>query len=190
MRLRVVTPPASEPVTLAEAKAHLRLEGTEDDTYVSALIQAARQHVEEVCWRGVVTQTWEAVLECFPDTDAVELRGGNLASITSVTYVDGDGTSQTLSASVYGADTVSVPGRLVLAYNETWPSTREQWDAVRVRYVVGWAAADVPAPIKQAMLLLVSQMYEHRTPEVMGGTPGKVDFAVDALLSPYRLVQW
>jgi uncharacterized phiE125 gp8 family phage protein len=190
MRLRVVTPPASEPVTLAEAKAHLRLEGTEDDTYVTALIQAARQHAEEVCWRGVVTQTWEVVLEHFPDCEAVDLPGGNLGAISSVTYVDADGAEQALNADAYGADAVSVPGRLVLAYNETWPSTRCQWDAVRVRYTVGWAVADVPAPIKQALLLLVSQMYEHRTPEVMGGTPGKVDFAVDALLAPYRLVRW
>lgn len=190
MRLRVVTPPASEPVTLVEAKAHLRLEGTDDDTYVSALIQAARQHVEEVCWRGVVTQTREAVLECFPDSDGVELPGGNLASITSVTYTDADGASQTLATSVYEADTVSVPGRMLLAYDQSWPSTRSQWDAVRVRYVVGWAVADVPAPLKQALLLLVSQLYEHRTPEVTGVSMGKVGFAVDALLSPYRLVRW
>lgn len=190
MRLRVVTPPASEPVTLAEAKAHLRLEGTDDDTYVSVLIQAARQHIEEVCWRGVVTQTREAVLERFPDCDAVALPGGNLASISSVTYTDADGAEQTLDAGVYGADTVSVPGRLVLAYNESWPSIRCQWDAVRVQYVVGWAVADVPAPIKQALLLLVSQLYEHRTPEITGAIVSPVRFAVDALLAPYRLVRW
>lgn len=190
MRLRVVTPPASEPVTLAEAKAHLRLEGTDEDSYVEVLIQAARQHAEAVCWRGVVTQTWEAVLECFPSGDALLLPGGNLASITSVSYTDGDGDAQTMSAADYEADTVSAPGRLVLAYDATWPSARSQWDAVRVRYVVGWDVADVPAPIKQALLLLVSQMYEHRTPEVTGVSMGKVAFAVDALLAPYRLVRW
>lgn len=190
MRLRVVTPPAAEPVTLAEAKAHLRLEGTDDDTYVEVLIQAARQHVEEVCWRGVVTQTWEAVLSCFPSEEAVMLPGGNLASITSVAYTDGDGDAQTMSTDDYEADTVSVPGRLVLSYDAAWPSTRSQWDAVRVRYVVGWEVANVPAPVKQALLLLVSQMYEHRTPEVTGVSMGRVTFSVDALLAPYRLVRW
>jgi uncharacterized phiE125 gp8 family phage protein len=191
MRFRVVTPPASEPVTLAEAKAHLRLESTEDDTYVSALIQAARQHVEEVCWRGVVTQTREAVLEAFPHEDAVELPGGSLGAITSATYVDADGATQTLDADVYEADTVSVPGRLVLAYGKDWPSTRCQWDAVRIRYTVGWAVADVPAPIKQAMLLLVAQLYENRVPEVVGGVSlARIAFAIDALLAPYRLARF
>jgi uncharacterized phiE125 gp8 family phage protein len=190
MRLRVVTPPASEPVTLAEAKSHLRLESTEDDTYVSALIQAARQHVEEVCWRGVVTQTREAVLEAFPYADAVDLPGGNLGAVSAVVYADEWGDDQTLSTSTYEADTVSVPGRLVLAYGKDWPSTRCQWDAVRIRYTVGWAVADVPAPIKQAMLLLVAQLYENRVPEVVGVSLGKVAFAVDALLSPYRLARF
>jgi uncharacterized phiE125 gp8 family phage protein len=190
MRLRVVTPPSSEPITLAEAKKHLRLEGDEDDDYVGTCILAARQHVEEVCWRGVVTQTREAVLERFPDGEAAVLPGGNLQSIDSVTYLDAAGDPRVMEDTEYETDDVSVPGRLVLAHGAAWPATRCQWDAVRVRYVVGWDVADVPAPIKQAVLLLVSQMYEHRTPEVMGGTPGKVDFAVDALLAPYRLVRW
>lgn len=188
--MHVVTPPAAEPVTLAEAKEHLRLETAEDDGYVTTLIQAARQYIEEVCWRGVVTQTMETVLDGFPCGDKVELRGGNLGGITSVTYTDPDGVSQTLSPSAYEADTVSVPGRLLLAYEEDWPSTRARWDAVRVRYTVGWAAADVPAPLRQALLLLVAQMYEQRVPEVTGASIGKLEFAVDALLSPYRLVQW
>jgi uncharacterized phiE125 gp8 family phage protein len=190
VRLRIVTAPASEPVTLAEAKAHLRLESTEDDTYVSVLILAARQHVEEVCWRGVVTQTREAVLEAFPYEDAVELPGGNLGAITSATYVDADGVTQTLDGDVYEADTVSVPGRLVLSYDQTWPSTRSQWDAVRVQYTVGWAVADVPAPIKQALLLLVAHFYEQRNPEITGTIVSKVAFAVDALLAPYRLARF
>jgi uncharacterized phiE125 gp8 family phage protein len=187
---RVVTPPASEPVTLAEAKAHLRLEGDEDDAYVTALIQAARQHVEEVCWRGVVAQTREVVLDAFPCGDAVALPGGNLGAISSVVYVDADGEEQTLGAGVYEADAVSVPGRLLLSYNETWPGTRSQWNAVRVRYTVGWAVADVPAPVKHAVLLLVAHLYEQRTPEITGTIVAKVAFAVDALLSPYRLVRW
>jgi uncharacterized phiE125 gp8 family phage protein len=189
VRTRIVTPPASEPVTLAEAKTHLRLESTADDTYVSTCIQAARQHIEEVCWRGVVTQTWEAVLEGFPCGNEVELPGGNLGATSSVTYVDADGVSQTLATTIYEADTVSVPGRLLLAYGQSWPATRCQWNAVRVRYTVGWAVADVPAPIKQALLLLVAQLYEHRVPEITGTIVSPVRFAVDALLSPYRLVQ-
>lgn len=190
MLVRVVTPPGAEPVTLAEAKDHLRLEITDDDAYVSVLIQAARQHIEEVCWRGVVTQTWEAVLDGFPSGEALNLPGGNLGAISSVTYTDAEGVSQTLAVSVYEADTVSLPGRLLLAYDESWPSARSRWDAVRVRYTVGWEVADVPAPIRQALLLLVAHLYEQRAPEVTGTIVTKVAFAVDALLAPYRLVRW
>jgi uncharacterized phiE125 gp8 family phage protein len=185
--VHVVTPPASEPITLTEAKNHLRLEGDDDDAYVATCIRAARQHVEQVCWRGVVTQTREAILEAFP-CGPLELPGGNLVSVASIVYVDANGAEQTLDAGAYEADTVSEPGRLLLAYGQSWPSARCQWNAVRVRYTVGWEVADVPAPIKQALLLLVAQMYEHRVPEVIGGTLSKVAFAVDALLDHYRLV--
>lgn len=190
MRLRLVTPPIAEPVTLAEAKAHLRIEHALDDAYIGTLITAARQHAEEVCWRAFVTQTWELVLDGFPSTDDIELPKGKLASITSVTYIDDDGASQVLAAAEYETDTVSMPGRLVLAYDATWPATRDAWNAVAVRYVVGEAVGAVPAPVKQAILLLVSQLYEHRTPEVIGATIAPVQFAVDALLRPYRLVRF
>jgi uncharacterized phiE125 gp8 family phage protein len=185
--VHVVTPPVSEPITLAEAKDHLRLEGVDDDAYVTTCIRAARQHVEQVCWRGVVTQTREAVLDRFP-CEPLDLPGGNLGGIVSVVYVDPEGAEQTLAPATCEADTVSEPGRLLLADGQSWPATRCRWNAVRVRYTVGWEVADVPAPIKQALLLLVAQMYEHRVPEVIGGTISKVAFAVDALLDPYRLV--
>lgn len=189
MRLSLITAPATEPVTLAEAKAHLRIEHALDDAYVTTLISAARQHVEDLCWRGLVTQTWELVLDSFPEGGEVELPRGVLASISSVKYLDANGIEQTLAATEYEADAVSVPGRLVLGYDKSWPSTRDVWNAVRIRYVVGTTDATVPTPLKQAILLLVSQMYEHRTPEIVGSV-GKVGFAVDALCAPYRLMRF
>lgn len=215
MPVRLVTAPASEPISLAEAKAHLRLDTPLDDGYVLALIAAARSYAEEVCWRGLVTQTWELVLRgfigedrfelrtphylapygyvwCGNDrfTDYIELPRGHVGTLLTdaVKYIDENGTQQTLDSSVYSLDDVSVPGRLHLAPGKTWPNTRPQWDAVRIRYPVGWAANAVPAPIRQAMLLLISQMYEHRTPEV-AGLLSSVQFSVDALLQPYRLVR-
>jgi uncharacterized phiE125 gp8 family phage protein len=183
----LVTAPATEPVSLAEARAHLRLEDSLDDVYVTTLIAAARRWVEERCRRGLITQTWELILDAFPDEE-VELPRGPLQSITSVKYLDVDGVEQTLAPATYETDTVNDPGRLRLAYDKDWPDIRERWNSVRVRYVVGWAsAAAVPEPIRQAMQLLVSQMYEHRTPEVLGTIVSKVSFAVDALLSPYVL---
>lgn len=191
MLLRVTSAPATEPVTYTEAKAHLRLEHDLDQTYVTTLITAAREHVEEICSRGLISQTWEATLDAFPCGAEIELPKGPLISITSVIYVDENGTNQTLATTEYAADTLSVPGKVRLKYGKSWPGTRDQWDAVKVTYVVGWATASaVPAAIKQAMLLLISQMYEHRTPEIVGTIVSPVKFAVDALLIPYRLVRY
>jgi hypothetical protein len=217
----VITPPTGEPVSLAQAKAHLRLDVALDDDYVSALIKAARQYTEEVCWRGILLQTWELVLPGFLGDDRfdlgerarrhfylpigyewsnadrayrflpfIELERGQLAANLAgdaVKYIDPNGVQQTLDPSVYVVDNVHTPARLRVAYGQSWPLTRDQWDAVRVQYQVGWAdAASVPLPLVQAMLLLISQLYEHRTPEVAGViTP--VQFAYDALVAPYRL---
>lgn len=183
---RLITAPASEPVSVAEAKAHLRIEHSLDDTQIGVLIAVATATVQEMCWRALVTQTWELVLGGFPEGGEVELPRGVLASIESVKYIDSDGVEQTLATSEYEADTDSVPGKLRLAHDKSWPSTRCQYDAVRVRYLVGTAAASVPTPLKQAVLLLVSEMYEHRTPTVFGQT-SQVPFAVDALTAPYSL---
>lgn len=195
----LVTAPTKEPVDLDEAKAHLRLETTTDDVYVESLVSAARQWVEEYCRRGLVVQVWEEVLPEFPVSGVIELQRGSLCSVTigattyssgvvSVKYLDGAGVERTLDTTEYVVDGTSpMLGRVRLGYDKTWPTTRAQWDAVRVRYAVGWEFDEVPAPVKQACLLLVSQMYEHRTPEVVGTIVSKVQFAVEALLAPYRV---
>lgn len=202
--VQLITAPTLEPLSLADAKAHLRLEGTLDDAAIDKLILAARKHVEKLCNRGLVTQTWELVMPAFPEASCppsqrnlpasmqldpgIELPKGNLSSVTSVKYIDTAGVQQTLASTEYTVDAVSEPAVMRLAYGKSWPGTRAQWDAVRIRYVVGWAVADVPEPLVQAIKLLVSQMYEHRTPEVTGAIVSALEFSFDALLSPYRLV--
>lgn len=187
MILRLASTPAVEPVSIEEAKAHLRLESDEDDDYVETLIQGAREVTEKSLGRGLVTQTWELTLDEFPDEEEIELPKGALASVTSVQYLDANGVLQTLATTEYEVDSKSEPGKVRLAYAKSWPTTRERWNAVRVTYVVGTAAAAVPKPIYQAMLLLISQAYEHRTPEVTGTIVSKVEFSFSALLAPYRI---
>lgn len=220
MTLRVVTPPSAEPVTLAEAKEHLRLEETRDDVYVQAIITAARQHIEKVCWRALVSQRLELaqssfrgsdLLEQLPDyvaaqpqpystvgnrfTPYIELPGGHLASTpnVTVTYLDELGATQTLSPAAYLTESDDTRlGRLWLnsAGGYAWPSTLRRFDAVRVQYTVGWATpSEVPGPLRQAVLLLVSQMYEYRTPEITGTISTMLAFTIDALTSPYRLTR-
>lgn len=191
MLTRLVTPPAEEPVTLAEAKAHLRLEHDLDDSYVSTLITAARQYVEEYLWRAVLTQTWELVMDGFPvGVDWIELPKGELQDVDSVDYLDSEGVAQDWAD--YDIDFASIPGRIRLIFGGSWPSgVRSAWNSVVIRYVVGWEAPeDVPAPIKQAILLLVSQLYENRTPEVTGVTVSAIAFSAKALLAPYRIARF
>jgi uncharacterized phiE125 gp8 family phage protein len=186
--LRLYSAPASEPVTLTEAKAHLRVDTSDDDTIIGALITAARQHVEHVTGRGIVTQTWELVLDAFPDADSIELPRGSLASVTHVKHYDSAGDLQTLVASTdYVVDTGPPmgPGRVILAYGESWPGTRDVWDAVQIRYVVGVAQGSVPEAIKAAIKLIIGGLYEHRLPEVTGTIVAEMP-AVQALIAPYR----
>lgn len=189
MGLKLVTGPAVEPVTLAEAKAHLRVTGTDEDALVSALIVAARSFAEECTGRAFVTQTWDYVLDAFPCA-AFELPKAPLQSVTSVSYVDTDGATQTLDSGLYKVDAITDPGRIAPAYGETWPSTRAEENAVTIRFVAGYGlAAAVPQPIKQALLLMTGQQFEHREATAEGSW-SRLPLGVDALLGLYRVFRW
>lgn len=186
MSLKLITAPAAEPVTLAEAKLHLRIDVTDEDSYVTALIQAAREHAEHITERALVTQTWELALDAFPARE-IKLPRPPLISIVSVTYDDAAGAAQVLSPTLYTPDLYSTPGWLLPAYGTSWPATIAQANAVRVRYVAGYgAAAAVPQGIKNWMLLLLGQLYAERG---MIGAPGVIGSLpyVDRLLDAYRV---
>jgi hypothetical protein len=124
----------------------------------------------------------------------LELPRGHLASSPNVTitYLDANGASQPLASSVYraeGAGNDEMEGRIWLARGQQWPATDSQFDAVKVQYQVGWDSADqVPAPIRQAILVVLAQMYEHRTPEI-DGRLSEAEFTSTRLCSPYRLLK-
>jgi uncharacterized phiE125 gp8 family phage protein len=192
---RLITAPTAEVVSLELAKSHLVLEHDDDDTLLEQIIAAATKHAESYLNRVVPLQTWEALFPAFPSNVSepplpyFELTKGHIAdpATVAIEYLDEDGAEQTLDASTYLVDDVTVPGRVLLAPDEEWPSTQERWDAVRVTYEAGWDEGDVPEPIIQAILLLVSQLYEHRTPEVVGTIVSPVRFSFEALLSPFRI---
>lgn len=184
MSLKLITAPAAEPVTLAEAKAHLRVDGTDDDVYITALIGAARQGAEHITERALMAQTWELALDAF-EAD-IHLPRPPLASITSITYLNDGGALTTLDASAYLLDDYSEPARLLPAYGTTWPATRSQANAVLIRYVAGYAsAAAVPQEIKSWMLLRIGLLYENRESAVAGVSIAELPF-VDRLLDAYR----
>lgn len=191
---RLVEPADGDAVSLELAKKHLVIDHEVDDALITQIIGAATKYAEEICNRGFVTQKWEAVFRAFPVSSCgedtyLELKRGNVISpVPVITYRDGAGAAQTLAGSVYLLDDVSVPGRIRLAPDQTWPTIQNRWDAVRIAYTVGWPEGEVPEPIVQALLLLIAQMYENRTPEITGTIVSKIQFSFDALLSPYRIL--
>jgi uncharacterized phiE125 gp8 family phage protein len=164
MTRKLVTGPTSEPVTLTEAKAQTRVDGTDDDTFLTRLIQVARETVEMIARRALFTQTWDLVLDDWPDDDEIVIPLPPLQSITSITYVDEDGTTTTLDTSTYVVDTYREPGLVLLASGASWPAvTLAESSAIRVRFVAGWDDVDeIPQRYKQAALLLIGHLYEHR----------------------------
>lgn len=179
MALSLTTGPASEPISLTEAKAQLRLEISADDDLVTDLIQGAREAVEDITKRQLITATWKLTLDAFPAEIVLPLPP--LQSVSSIKYYDTDGNQQTLSSSLYSVDTQSQPGRITPAYGESWPDTRTINNAVEVNFVAGYgdAGSDVPMKIRQAMLLYITWGYEDR--EAMKMKPR----AIDDLLSHY-----
>lgn len=182
MSWKVTTSPDIEPVTLAEAKLHLGVTMTEHDDLITSLITVAREWCEGYQNRAYITQTITWKLDSFPDTFCVPRP--RLQSVTSIKYIDTDGNEQTLDSSYYDVDTYSEPGRIALAYGQSWPGIRGDINGVEVVYVAGYGdeAANVPERVKAAMKLLIGHLYEHR--EVIAElTLKEVPFAVTSLLS-------
>ena len=184
--LTIYSKPAVEPLSVVDAKTHLHVTGNDEDTYISALITDAREHVENYTGRALINQTWDLYVDQFPYVgDVITIPKAPLSSVTSITYVDTAGATQTLSSSVYTADTDSEPGRVYAAYNQTFPDIRTQSKAVKVRFVAGYGADgdSVPSPIVQAIRLLTQIEKEQPTGDVRDA----LEDSVARLLSPYRL---
>ena len=191
MGLSLIVPASEEPITVAEAKASpsLRVAVATDDTDIGTLITTARDMAETITRRAFITQTWELVLDGFP-TGGIVLPLPPLQSVASIKYIDTDGAQQTLDALLYAVDTDSEPGLVVPAYGESWPSTRDEVNAVRVRFVAGYgAAADVPAAIKTWIKMRAGTLYDNPQALVVGQTVMNVprDF-IDGLLDGYRVI--
>ncbi len=189
MALTIITPPAVEPVSLADAKAQLRVDVPDEDTLIGSLIVAAREFCESFQGRAYITQTWEMYLDAWPSRDRFDIPLPPLQSVTSITYKDKDGVEATLPTTEYIVDVKSQPGRVVLAYGKSWPSiTLYPVNPIAVRFSAGYGTAgQVPQSTRQAMLLLISHWYEHRETVLIGSISKEIEFAVSALLWPNRV---
>lgn len=190
--LTVTTAPTVEPITLAEAKQHLRIDYSDHDAMITRLIQVAREYVENRTGRQLVTATLTLNLDRFPRVcdDGLILKASEIwlpkspaQSITSIKYLNESGTQLTLSSSVYGLRADVHPGRIYLKYGQSWPATRNIVSAVEVIYKAGYGlAASVPAQVKQTMLLLTAHLYGNGEPSISGTISSDIPYTLESLV--------
>lgn len=186
--LATATAPTGEPLTVAEAKRHLRIPESisDDEQYISALISASRAYAEYYTDRQLMTATYDLTLDCWPCNDGpLYLPKAPLQSVTSIKYLEeNSGTETTWSASYYRVQT-SEPGRVSLALNQIYPNLYGVSGQIVIRFICGYGAASaVPVGIKQAMLLLIGHWFENR--EEVGRVGTRLEFAAHALMQSYR----
>jgi uncharacterized phiE125 gp8 family phage protein len=185
MNYTLVTPPTSEPITLEEAKLHLRVDSNVEDTLITALIKSARSKVENDTWRSLITQTWKLNM----DTDEVKTFTGvtksPIQSIAHIKYFDINVIQQTLSTGSYQVDILNEPARIKIP---EIPQINDQMNAMEIMFISGYGvAASVPEDLKLAMLLLIGHWYEHRESVTIGNMKD-VPMGYDPLITPYKLI--
>lgn len=190
------TPPAVEPVALAEAKAHLRVDTADDDSYITGLITAAREWVEQYLDRTLVHTQWVMRLDQFPASgmEPIELPrppivASGTATAVSITLTSEVGTTSTYSTAEYRVDRQSTPGAIRPLYGFTYPPHRIDDNSVSVTWWAGYGAsgASVPATVRHAILMLAAHWYESRQAAVAtGAVPQDVPYGVKSLLDSQR----
>jgi uncharacterized phiE125 gp8 family phage protein len=173
----------SPAVTLAEAKGHLRIDGTEDDADVTRFIAAATQYVEAETRTALVMAEYRLTLDGFPAGRAIQLPRPPLVSVGVVRYRDTAGQDQILASTVYTVDDVTRPARIVLKPGQSWPATDGSANCVRIDYLAGHTTVDkVPALLKSAVLLMVGHLFENRE-AATDRRIGTVPLAVESIIA-------
>ena len=204
MPLQLVTPPAEEPVSLIDAKLHLRVDFDEDDTLIASLITAARLAAETKTGRQFTTARWKMVLDSFPGPSLMGVPAGQaftlpghailllkcpVQAVVAIRYLDMGAVEQTMPAATYTVDTACEPARITPVFGQIWPICLPQIGAVSVNFDAGYGtAAEVPQGIKSWILLRVGSLYAHRE-EVAVVSRGRLEALpfVDGLLDPYKV---
>lgn len=206
--LRITTAAACEAVSLTEAKLHAKVDGTADDTLLTALVKAAGADAAAELGRGavLVEATFELTLDAFPAGDApIELPTRPATAMVSFKYDDADGIEQTLASNAYVfTASATGPGESPMLASlrplkgETWPATADDYGAVRIRYKAGWAttgttpnfASTTPEQIKTWVMVRATDLYDNRNETEVGtqavALPGRI-FA--KLLDPWRMLE-
>lgn len=183
--------PATEPVTLAEAKAFLRVDGTDEDSFIQTLIAAARLHTESVTGRAMISQSWRVVLDAWPEDRRVDLPLAPLRSLTEIRAYDEDGIATTLTLAEFLPETGPAPAAICVPARVSGMSALRAANGIEIDYVAGYgdSATSVPQDLKHAVLTLVGYWFEHRDAVIVAGSGAVVPPGFDRLITPYRAVR-
>lgn len=201
MPLELITPPDIEPVTLAEAKAHLKVDTADDDALITALIAAARARAEWHTGRAFITQAWKLWLDAWPGAcassglpprlsatapSAIEIPLPPLQTVSSITTYAMDDSATVMSASLYQVDKASAPARVALKIGVSPPVNLRGLNAIAIAFTTGYGddASDVPDAIRRAILMIVADLYANR-----GDAAMETSATALATLMPYRILR-
>lgn len=183
MSLKQTAAPGVEPVTLAEAKAFLRVDTDDEDTFVESLITTSRLHIEAALDLALITQSWRLTVPARTAPIAIPLHP--VASVTAVQVRDGDGVETEVALGDINVDLDVRPACVLV------PHAGGAADKTVIAFDAGFGPTDanVPTPIRQALLQLIAHWFENREPITFGTTGARIPDTVSALLAPYRQVR-
>lgn len=183
----LITPPTSEPITLEELQAHLKVDG--EDDYLNSLIITVRKAIERYLKRSILTQTWKVYADCWHDV--MKIPSPPLQSVTSVKYFDINGSLQTLDTENYWVVTTDEPGYIQRGYDVSYPELQYgRPDSVEIEYVAGWE--ECPEQIKHAIKIWCTDLYEHRGELTIGAgnTSVKIPNYIANLIHDFRIYKF
>lgn len=182
--LNRLTDAASEPISTADAKDHLRVTTSDDDTYIDGLISAARNYVETITRRSMLEQTWIASFD-YTESSCLYLPRPPLIAVSFVKYRDTvDGTLQTADSSTYEVDSMVEPAVVEFEDLPEYDATKQ--NPLQVTFTSGYSA--VPRELVHAMKLLISHWYRTRSSVTNAKEiePAVVPIAFWALVAPFK----
>lgn len=191
MPAQLISPPGIEPVTLADAKAHLRVDTTDDDNLIGALVTAARVQVEVATRRVLITQRWRLTYDRWPQDGLIELRTTPIQSVDAVMTYDATGSATPLNPAAYQVDLASVPARLALTVPLETVRPGRPLAGIEIDVTAGYGPSglQVPQPLLLAMMMLVARWYESRDGTAAGTIPASIEQGFEALIAPYRVLR-
>jgi len=184
-------PPALEPLSLLEAKAHLKVETIIDDDLITRLIITARQQVESWIDKVLISQSWKIYLDNWPADGEIRLPVCPIMQVDDLrTYSDED-IAAVVDPSHYYVDLAATPQRLILRGSRTWLKPGRPVNGIEIEVTAGYGldGDSVPAPLREAMLLLIAQWYENRQLECANASSSPVPTTLQALFAPYKRVR-